>query len=85
MLLGNIAIEKLEGVSVGMWNGPLDEEKPSYLFVDVVGAFEEYHVPTETKKHDPKKGRRGPSASLLPKETRPKKGRGTLSSFVFVS
>jgi hypothetical protein len=43
---GKSLIEKLEGVSVGMWNGPLDEEKPSYLFVDVVGAFEEYHVPT---------------------------------------
>jgi hypothetical protein len=46
MLLGNIAIQKLEGVSVRMWNGPLDEENPSYLFMEVVGAFEEYHVLT---------------------------------------
>jgi hypothetical protein len=46
MLLGNIAIQKLKGVSVRMWNGPLDQKDPSYVVVDVVGVFEEYHIPT---------------------------------------
>jgi hypothetical protein len=46
MLLGNIPIEKLKGVSVRMWNGPLDKEDPSYVVVDVVGAFKEYHALT---------------------------------------
>ena len=44
MLLGDFPPGALKDVSVKMWNGPLDSNRPYPFLIDVIGVIEDYHA-----------------------------------------